>query len=160
MFDKAKDKVEEMVGKGQEEFGRATQDRDLQAEGVVRKNLSQASYAVNDAVDTVKRLTSDNPVPALLIAAGVGFLLAKLVARRYLESDNDPTGSGHKIEKPGASRVLYCVQESTSSGFRGKYSVGAEHGFDAAHGLTNTILIFDQGETHMGIAIVTETYPR
>jgi len=82
MFDKAKDKAEELVGKGQEEFGRATEDRGLQAEGGVRKNLSQASYAVNDAVDTVKRQTTDNPVPALLIAAGVGFLLAKLTGRK------------------------------------------------------------------------------
>ena len=82
MFDKAKDKAEELVGKGQEQFGRATEDHGLQAEGVVRKNLSQASYAVNDAVDTVKRQTSDNPVPALLIAAGVGFLLANLTGRK------------------------------------------------------------------------------
>lgn len=82
MFDKAKDKAEELVGKGQEEFGRATEDLGLQAEGVVRKNLSQASYAVNDAVDTVKRQTTDNPFPALLIAAGVGFLLAKLTGRK------------------------------------------------------------------------------
>ncbi len=82
MFDKIKDKAEEVVGKGQEEFGRATRDPGLQAEGVIRKNLSQASYAVNDAVDTVKRQTADNPVPALLIATGIGFLLGKLIGGR------------------------------------------------------------------------------
>ncbi|MBS0969853.1 CsbD family protein [Chimaeribacter arupi] len=82
MFDKVKDKAEEAVGAGQEQFGRATDDGKTQFEGAVRKNLSQASYAVNDAVDTVKRTTSDNPVPALLVAAGVGFVLAKLLGGR------------------------------------------------------------------------------
>ncbi|TCW00061.1 CsbD family protein [Biostraticola tofi] len=82
MFDKAKDKAEELAGKGQEEFGRASGDRSTQVEGKLRKRAAQASYSVNDCIDTIKDKTASDPVPALLIAGGIGFLLAKIIGRR------------------------------------------------------------------------------
>ncbi len=82
MFDKAKDKAEEAAGKGQEEFGKATGDRALHLEGKARKYAAQASYSVNDCIDTIKEKTTNDPIPALLIASGVGFLLAKILGHR------------------------------------------------------------------------------
>ena len=50
-IDKAKNKVEEMSGKGKEAVGNATGDRDLQAEGQADQasgNLKQAGEKVKD----------------------------------------------------------------------------------------------------------------
>ncbi|WP_410015379.1 CsbD family protein [Sodalis sp. C49] len=82
MFDRAKDKAEEIAGKGQEEFGRATGDNALHLEGKLRKRAAQASYSVNDCIDQIKEKTVNDPIPALLIASGVGFLLAKILGHR------------------------------------------------------------------------------
>jgi len=79
MFDKIKDKAEETAGLGQEGLGRATGDRALHLEGKIRKHAAQASYGVNDCIDTIKEKTANDPIPALLIASGVGFLLAKIL---------------------------------------------------------------------------------
>ncbi|MFT4463741.1 MAG: CsbD family protein [Sodalis sp. (in: enterobacteria)] len=79
MYDKAKDKVEEFAGKGQEAFGKATDDDSLTLEGKIHQKAAQASYTFNDYVDSVKEKTSKDPVPAQLIAGGVGFLLAKIL---------------------------------------------------------------------------------
>lgn len=82
MFDKVKDKAEQAAGIGQEEFGRATGDRGLQFEGKLRQRAAQASYSVNDCIDTIKEKTVSDPIPALLIASGIGFLLAKIIGHR------------------------------------------------------------------------------
>jgi uncharacterized protein YjbJ (UPF0337 family) len=50
--DKLKNKVQELSGKGKEELGEATDNRDLQAEGTKDKmagNLKQAGEKVKDA---------------------------------------------------------------------------------------------------------------
>ncbi|WP_213990984.1 CsbD family protein [Sodalis sp. dw_96] len=83
MFDKAKNKAEEAAGKGQEALGKATGDTEMNLEGKVRKQAAQACYSVNDCIDTIKAKTSDDPIPALLIAGGVGFLLAKIFRPRH-----------------------------------------------------------------------------
>lgn len=82
MFDKAKDKAQEFAGKSQEEFGRATGDSELHLEGKVRKRAAQATYSVNECIDQIKDKTAKDPIPALLIASGVGFLLAKILGHR------------------------------------------------------------------------------
>ena len=51
-IDKAKNKAQELSGKGKESVGEATGDRDLQAEGQadkVKGNLKQAGEKVKDA---------------------------------------------------------------------------------------------------------------
>lgn len=83
MLDKAKDKAEEAIGKGQEAVGRAMDDDDMRLEGKVRKHAAQACYSVNDCVDVIKEKTSNDPLPALLIAGGIGFLLAKIIGHRH-----------------------------------------------------------------------------
>lgn len=82
MLEQAKDKAEEMVGKGQEEFGKATGDSALNLEGKIRKHAAQACYGINDYLDSVKDKTAKDPLPALMIAAGAGFLLAKILGPR------------------------------------------------------------------------------
>lgn len=79
MYDKAKDKIQEAAGKGQEEFGKATDNNSQTLEGKIRKQAAKASYTVNDYVDSIKDKTASDPVPALLIAGGIGFLLAKIL---------------------------------------------------------------------------------
>lgn len=56
-IDKAKHKVEEATGKAKEHTGRATNDRDLEAEGKgdqVSSGFKQAGDKISDAVDDVK----------------------------------------------------------------------------------------------------------
>ena len=50
--DKAKNKAEELAGRGKETLGAATHDRDLQAEGQkdqTKSNLKQAGEKIKDA---------------------------------------------------------------------------------------------------------------
>jgi uncharacterized protein YjbJ (UPF0337 family) len=50
--DKARNKAEEVKGKGKEKVGKATDDKDLQAEGAadrVKGNVKQAAEKVKDA---------------------------------------------------------------------------------------------------------------
>jgi uncharacterized protein YjbJ (UPF0337 family) len=52
IMDKAKDKAEELEGKGKQEVGERTGDKDLQAEGQVdetKGSLKQAGEKVKDA---------------------------------------------------------------------------------------------------------------
>ncbi|XBS68360.1 CsbD family protein [Acerihabitans sp. KWT182] len=83
MFEKAKDKAQEAAGKGQEALGKATGDNAMNLEGKVRKHAAQACFSVNDCIDTIKAKTIDDPIPALLVAGGVGFLLAKILRPRH-----------------------------------------------------------------------------
>ncbi|ATZ10973.1 glycine zipper domain-containing protein [Erwinia amylovora] len=82
LFDKANDKAQEAVGKGQEELGKAVDSPEHELKGKVRQHAAKASYAVDDALDCVKTKTQDAPLVSLAIAAGVGFLAAKLLGRR------------------------------------------------------------------------------
>ena len=79
MLEQAKDKAEEIAGKSQEEFGKATGDSALHLEGKIRKHAAQACYSVNDYLDSIKSKTAKDPLPALMIAAGVVFLLSKIL---------------------------------------------------------------------------------
>ncbi|TKI08272.1 CsbD family protein [Martelella alba] len=82
MYNKARDKAETLAGKVQKASGRATGDCALRLEGKLRKHAAQACECVNDCMATLKRKTADDPVSALLIAGGVGFLLAKVLGPR------------------------------------------------------------------------------
>jgi|GEM_PF-499538 uncharacterized protein YjbJ (UPF0337 family) len=82
MLEQAKDKAEEIIGKSQEAFGKAAGDSALNLEGKIRKHAAQACYGINDYLDSVKDKTAKDPLPALIIAAGAGFLLAKILGPR------------------------------------------------------------------------------
>lgn len=82
LFDKANDKANEAIGMGQEEFGKAVDSPEHQFRGKARQQAARASYAIDDALDCVKSKTQDSPLVSLVIAAGVGFLAAKIFGRR------------------------------------------------------------------------------
>ncbi|MGC5162711.1 CsbD family protein [Rhodococcus sp. DT1] len=57
-IDKAKHKAEELAGKAKEHGGKATNDRDLEAEGKgqqTKGGMKQAGDKVTDAAEDVKR---------------------------------------------------------------------------------------------------------
>ncbi|WP_034913209.1 MULTISPECIES: CsbD family protein [Erwinia] len=82
LLDKANDKAEEALGKGQEQFGKASDSPEHELKGKARQTAAKASYAVDDALDCVKSKTQDSPFAALAFAAGVGFLVAKIFGGR------------------------------------------------------------------------------
>jgi uncharacterized protein YjbJ (UPF0337 family) len=82
LLDKANDKADEALGKGQEQFGKAVDSPEHEFKGRVRQGAAKATYAVDDALDCVKNKTQEAPFVSLAIAAGVGFLAAKIFGRR------------------------------------------------------------------------------
>ncbi|RWR03905.1 hypothetical protein ED28_02645 [[Pantoea] beijingensis] len=82
MFEQAKDKVDEAIGAGQEQFGKATRSPEHEIKGKVRKQLARGSYVVDDFVDSVKEQTKSSPLASLAIAVGVGFVLGKVIGRK------------------------------------------------------------------------------
>ena len=67
------------AGKVQDAVGGLTGDADLQAEGKLRQLAGKAQARYGDSVDQVAEATRNNPLGALLIAAGVGFVLGRLL---------------------------------------------------------------------------------
>jgi uncharacterized protein YjbJ (UPF0337 family) len=67
------------AGKVQDAVGGLTGDLDLQAEGKLRQLAGKTQAKYGDSVDQVAEATRNNPLGALLIAAGVGFLLGRLL---------------------------------------------------------------------------------
>lgn len=82
MFEQAKDKVDEAIGAGQEQFGKATRSPEHEVKGKVRKQLARGSYAVDDLVDSVKEQTKSSPLASLAVAVGIGFVLGKVIGRK------------------------------------------------------------------------------
>ncbi len=80
--DQAEGTIRDMAGKAQEAAGRMMGDSATEMRGQARQFAGQAQSAFGDAVETVRDLTNDQPLIALLVAAGVGFLAGMLMARR------------------------------------------------------------------------------
>lgn len=71
--------LKDAAGKVQDAAGGLTGDVGLQGEGKVRQLAGKVQAHYGDSVDQVAESTRNNPIGALLIAAGVGFLLGKLL---------------------------------------------------------------------------------
>jgi uncharacterized protein YjbJ (UPF0337 family) len=71
--------LNDAAGKVQDAVGGLTGDLDLQAEGKLRQLAGKTQAKYGDSVEQVAEATRNNPLGALLIAAGVGFLLGKLL---------------------------------------------------------------------------------
>ena len=54
-MDKMQNKAQELAGQGKETVGKATDDRDLEAEGKRDKAKADIKRGVDDAADSVKR---------------------------------------------------------------------------------------------------------
>ncbi len=74
--------AEEVVGKLQDGMGGALGDSAMQAKGKARQFAGQAQSYYGDTLDTVRDLTADQPLIAVGVAVGLGFLLGALFARR------------------------------------------------------------------------------
>jgi uncharacterized protein YjbJ (UPF0337 family) len=74
--------AEDVVGKVQDGMGGLLGDTATQAKGKAKQFAGQAQGAYGDTLDSVRDMTSDQPLLAVGVAVGLGFILGALVARR------------------------------------------------------------------------------
>ena len=74
--------IRNVAGKAEEAIGSMTGDTSTEMRGKARQVAGQAQEAYGEAVETVRHATTDQPLIALGLAAGVGFVLGMLMARR------------------------------------------------------------------------------
>ncbi len=74
--------AEDTVGKLQDGMGGLLGDGATQAKGKARQVAGQAQSYYGETLDTLRDLTADQPVVALLAASGIGFVLGALFSRR------------------------------------------------------------------------------
>jgi uncharacterized protein YjbJ (UPF0337 family) len=70
--------AQDMAGRVQDAAGGLMGDAGMQAEGKARQAAGTVQNAAGGALDAAREFTSDQPLTALLIAAGIGFLLGAL----------------------------------------------------------------------------------
>ncbi|CAD6515992.1 CsbD family protein [Paraburkholderia metrosideri] len=71
--------LNDAAGKVQDAVGGLTGDLDLQAEGKARQVAGKAQAKYGDSVEQIAETARNNPLGALVIAVGVGFLLGRLL---------------------------------------------------------------------------------
>lgn len=71
--------LKDAAGKVQDAVGGLTGDLDLQAEGKARQIAGKAQAKYGDSVEQIAQTARNNPLGALVIAVGVGFLLGRLL---------------------------------------------------------------------------------
>lgn len=74
--------LREFVGRLQGVFGGVTGDAGLETRGQVKQAAGQVQHAYGEVLDVVERVASSRPLLIAVAAAGVGFVLGLLVARR------------------------------------------------------------------------------
>ena len=74
--------AEDTVGKLQDGMGGLLGDGASQAKGKAKQVAGQAQGYYGEALDTIRDVTADQPLVALIAATGLGFLLGAIVARR------------------------------------------------------------------------------
>lgn len=74
--------VRNLAGRAQEGIGSVTGDQETQLRGTARRVAGAAQQGVGQAADEARDYVKDQPLTALLIAGGVGFLLGALIVRR------------------------------------------------------------------------------
>lgn len=74
--------IRDATAKVEEAAGNLTGDARTQARGRARQVAGQAQDVYGQAVDEVQEFARDQPIVALLLAAGVGFLLGAILTRR------------------------------------------------------------------------------
>jgi uncharacterized protein YjbJ (UPF0337 family) len=71
--------LKDAAGKVQDAVGGLTGDLDLQAEGKARQLAGKAQAKYGDSMEQIAETARNNPLGALVIAVGVGFLLGRLL---------------------------------------------------------------------------------
>ncbi len=74
--------AEDTIGKLQDGMGGLLGDGATQARGKAKQVAGQAQGFYGEALDTIRDITADQPVVALVAATGLGFLLGAIVSRR------------------------------------------------------------------------------
>lgn len=74
--------LREFVGRLQGVLGGSTGDAVLETRGQVNQAAGQVQHAYGEVLDVVERVASSRPLLIAAAAAGVGFVLGLLVARR------------------------------------------------------------------------------
>ena len=78
MMDQAKGIANEIAGRAQDAFGAATADAGTQFAGKARQVMGKAQQRYGDAVSGLRDAAINNPLAALAVAGGVGFLLGAI----------------------------------------------------------------------------------
>ena len=73
--------IRNVAGSAEEAAGNMMGDSNTELRGKARQMAGQAQGAMGDAIETVRDLASDQPMMAVLLAAGIGFIAGMLVAR-------------------------------------------------------------------------------
>ena len=81
-INEAEGAAKDTVGKLQDGMGGLLGDAGLQAKGKAKQFAGQAQGYYRDTLDSVRDVTSDQPLVALGVAVGIGFVLGALLARR------------------------------------------------------------------------------
>jgi uncharacterized protein YjbJ (UPF0337 family) len=71
--------AQDVAGKVQDAAGGLTGDAGLQAEGKARQFAGKVQASYGDGIDQIAETARNNPLGALVVALGVGFLLGKLL---------------------------------------------------------------------------------
>jgi uncharacterized protein YjbJ (UPF0337 family) len=74
--------IRNVAGKAEEAVGSMTGDSATEMRGRMREVAGRTQSAVGDAVDSVRHMTTDQPLIAVLLAAGLGLIAGMLIARR------------------------------------------------------------------------------
>ncbi len=74
--------AQETIGKVQDGMGGMLGDTATQAKGKAKEFAGQAQSYYGDTLDSVRDVTSDQPLVAIAVATGIGFVLGALIARR------------------------------------------------------------------------------
>ncbi|MEO7208190.1 MAG: CsbD family protein [Steroidobacteraceae bacterium] len=82
MEDQIKGSIKDITGKVQDAVGGSTADPGLQLKSKVKQASRQFQQMYGAAIDSFRATAIGNPVIALAVAGGVGFVLGALWARR------------------------------------------------------------------------------
>lgn len=74
--------VNKATGRVQDAVGGLTGDAATQVRGKVNQAAGEVQRTYGEAVDSVRDMTRNEPLLALAIAGGIGFVLGALIARR------------------------------------------------------------------------------
>ncbi|MBE7212516.1 MAG: CsbD family protein [Gluconacetobacter diazotrophicus] len=74
--------ADDVVGKVQDGMGGLLGDTGTQAKGKANQFSGQAQEYYGEALDTIRDVAADQPFVVIAVAAGIGFVLGALFARR------------------------------------------------------------------------------
>ena len=74
--------IRNVAGKAEEAVGGMMGDGNAELRGKARQVAGQAQSTFGEAVETVRDIATDQPMIALALAAGIGFVAGMLMSRR------------------------------------------------------------------------------